>query len=146
MQIARAILTGNLTRDAELRHGQTGTPVLNFSVAVNQREKQGENWVDRASFFDCVMFGNRAEAIAGYLLKGTSVAVDARLWQDRWEKDGRKGSKVMFRVDEVQWFSAVLSQKLDQILRQQTLTDGDRRQSRERLLQPGRRHPVLAAR
>ena len=63
MSINKCFLSGNLTRDAEARTTQSGMSVTQFGMAVNDRVKQGEQWVDRPSFVDCVMFGNRAEKI-----------------------------------------------------------------------------------
>lgn len=100
--IARAVLVGNLTRDAELRHTQGGMAVLSFSVAVNSHEKKNGEWVDYASFFDCTMFGNRAESISQYLVRGKQVGVDGRLKQERWEKDGVKKYAVKVIVDDIQ--------------------------------------------
>ena len=76
VSINRVNITGNLTRDPELRATQSGTQVLHLGVAVNDRRRnpQTGNWEDYPNFIDCVMFGTRAEAIQRYLKKGTKVA------------------------------------------------------------------------
>lgn len=102
--IARALLVGNLTRDPELRHTQSGMAVCTLGVAVNQREKVNGEWADYASFFDAVCFGNQAEACAEHLSKGSQVGVDGRLRQDRWEaKDGTKRNAVKIMIDTIQF-------------------------------------------
>ena len=101
--INRVVLTGNLTRDPELRSLPSGTGVCNFSIAVNSREKRGEEWQDRVDFFDCVVFGAQADNLARYKAKGEPVAVDGRLRQERWEKDGVKHQRVVVKVDTVQF-------------------------------------------
>lgn len=104
--INKCFLAGNLTRDCEVRNTQSGMAVAQFGMAVNDRVKQGDQWVDRPSFFDCVMFGNRAEKIAQYLVKGTKVSIEGKLRWSQWEKDGEKRSKIEVVVDEIEFMSA----------------------------------------
>lgn len=109
MSINRVIITGNLTRDAELRAAQSGTSILHIGVAVNDRWRnpQTDQWEDRPNYIDCVMFGNRAQSISRFLTKGTKVAVEGRLrwsqWQDR--ETGKNRSKVEVVVDELEFMS-----------------------------------------
>ena len=104
--INSAGITGNLTDDAQLKALPTGTSVLEFSVAVNERRKRGDDWEDYPNYIDCVIYGKRADAIARYMLKGTKVTVEGRLHQDRWEdKEGRKRSRVEIIVDELEFMS-----------------------------------------
>lgn len=107
MSINRVVVTGNLTRDAELRDTQGGTPYLRMGVAVNDRRKnpQTGQWEDVPNFVDCVMFGTRAEAIARYLTKGTKVAVDGSLRYSSWERDGQRRSKLEVAVRDVEFMS-----------------------------------------
>lgn len=107
MSINRVFVTGNLTRDAELRDTQGGTQVLRFSVAVNDRRQnqQTGQWEDYPNFVDCVLFGTRAEAIARYLTKGTKVAVDGSLRYSSWERDGQRRSKLEVAVRDVEFMS-----------------------------------------
>ena len=108
MSINKAIISGNLARDAEL-HETTGngTPVLNFTVAVNDRRRNGQTgeWEDYCNWIDCTLFGKRAEAIHQYMNKGTKVAIEGKLRWSQWEKDGQKRSKLEVIVDEVEFFS-----------------------------------------
>lgn len=110
MSINRVAISGNLTRDAELRMTQGGSPVLSFGVAVNERRKnqQTGEWEDHPSFIDCTLFGNRAQALAQYLHKGTKVAVEGRLRQRSWtDRDtGKRRSAVEVIVDEVEFMSS----------------------------------------
>lgn len=107
MSINKVMISGNLTRDSELRATPSGMSVLGFSVAVNERRKnqQTGEWEDRPNYIDCTMFGTRAEAVSHYLSKGTKVAVEGRLQWRQWEKDGQKRSKVDVIVDELEFMS-----------------------------------------
>ena len=96
MSINRVIISGNLTRDPELRQTQSGMAVLSFGVAVNDRRKNpstGE-WEDYPNFVDCTMFGARANSLAQYLSKGTKVSIEGKLRWSQWERDGQKRSKL----------------------------------------------------
>ncbi len=107
MSINKVVISGNLTRDAELRQTASGTAVLSFSVAVNER-RPGANgeWEDYANFFDCVMFGSRAEKLAKYLGKGTKIVVDGRLrWSQYQAKDGTNRSRVNVIVDNLEFMA-----------------------------------------
>ena len=108
VSINRAIISGNLTRDPELRSTASGTAVLGFSVAVNDRRKnpQTGEWEDYPNFIDCTMFGPRAESVSRYLSKGSKVTVEGKLRWSQWEKeDGSKRSKVEVVVDEIEFLS-----------------------------------------
>jgi single-strand DNA-binding protein len=100
---ARVTLVGNLTRDPELRQTPGGTSVCQFGVAVGRRYKDNSGqWVDKASFFDVVVWGQQGENCAQYLSKGREVAVDGRLDQRSWEaQDGSKRSKVEIIAETV---------------------------------------------
>ena len=107
MSINRVIISGNLTRDPELRHTASGLPVLGFGVAVNDRRKnpQTGEWEDCPNFVDCTMFGARAEGVAKHLAKGTKVAIEGKLRWSQWERDGKKRSKIEIIVDELEFMS-----------------------------------------
>jgi len=94
-------LTGRLTRDAELRYGKSGAAFCNFSLANGYSRKQGDEWKEETSFFDCVLIGRRAEALHKYLVKGKQIGIQGRIQQDRWESDGQKRSKVKVMIDNV---------------------------------------------
>ena len=106
--INRVNISGNLGRDPELRTTASGTQILSFSVAVTDRQKDkstGE-WTDYTNWADCIVFGNRATALADMLRKGTKVAIDGKLRYSSWEaKDGTKRSKLEVVVDEVEFLS-----------------------------------------
>lgn len=107
MSINRVVISGNLTRDSELRMTTGGTQVLSFGVAVNDRRRnpQTGEWEDYPNFVDCTMFGNRAEAVSRYLTKGTKVAIEGKLRYSTWERDGQRRSKLEVIVDEVEFLS-----------------------------------------
>ena len=90
----RVILVGNLTRDPELRYIPSGTAVSDIGLAVNDRVKSGDQWVDEATFVDITLWGRTAEIANEYLSKGSPVLIEGRLKLDRWEKDGQKHSKL----------------------------------------------------
>jgi single-strand DNA-binding protein len=98
----RVILVGRLTRDAELQYTNTGWAICKMGLAVNRRRKQGDQWVDEANFFDVTLFGKRAESLSQYLSKGTQLAVEGQLRQERWEQDGNKRSKVTIEATNIQ--------------------------------------------
>lgn len=108
MTINSVHLSGNLTRDAELRRTQTDMAVLGFGLAFNERRRKPgtEEWEEVPNFIDCVLFGNRAEALKQYLVKGTKVAVAGRLRWGQWEaEDGSKRSKHELIVDELEFMA-----------------------------------------
>lgn len=105
MSINRVNISGNLTRDPELRATQGGMQVLGFGVAVNDRRRnqQTGEWEDYPNFIDCTMFGNRAEALSRILRKGMKVAIEGKLRYSSWEdkNGGGRRSKVEIIPDEV---------------------------------------------
>lgn len=109
MSINRVNISGNLTRDAELRQTSGGMSILSFSVAVNDRRKnqQSGEWEDVPNYVDCTLFGNRADSLSRYLRKGTKVAIDGKLRWSQWEtKDGSKRSKLEVVVDSLEFMSS----------------------------------------
>ena len=107
MSINRVMISGNLTRDAEIRSTQSGMAILGFGVAVNDRRKnpQTGDWEDYPNFVDCTMFGTRAEAVSRYLSKGTKVAIEGKLRYSSWERDGQRRSKLEVVVDDLDFLS-----------------------------------------
>lgn len=103
MSINRVVISGNLTRDPELRRTQSGMAILSFGVAVNDRRRnpQTGEWEDYANFVDCTLFGNRGEALSNILTKGMKVGIEGKLRWSSWERDGQKRSKLEVIVDEV---------------------------------------------
>jgi len=100
--VNHVVLVGRLTRDAELKYTGSGSAVSKFSLAINRRRKQGDQWVDEANFFDIVVWGKTAEALSKYLTKGKQVAVDGELRQSRWEQDGQSRSRVEIHANNIQ--------------------------------------------
>jgi single-strand DNA-binding protein len=103
--INRVVLTGNLTRDPELRTTPSGFPICELRVACNTRRKQGEEWVEKPNYFDVKVLGRQGENVANYLAKGRPVAIDGRLdwseWQDK--ETGKNRQKVEIVADNVQF-------------------------------------------
>lgn len=99
---SKAIITGNLTRDPELRSTTSGSSVCSFSVAVNRvyRGTDGEN-KEEVSFIDCSAWGKLGEMIAQYGKKGTGVLVSGRLSQRSYDdKNGVKRSRTEIVVED----------------------------------------------
>jgi single-strand DNA-binding protein len=92
--INHVIVIGRLTRDADLKYINSGTAVSRLSLACNRKKRFGEQWIDEVSYFDVVLWGKPAESLKQYLTKGTQIAVDGELRQNRWEQDGQSRSKV----------------------------------------------------
>jgi single-strand DNA-binding protein len=94
------VITGNLTRDPELRHTGGGTAVCDLRVAVNSRRKDGQTgeWIDKPNYFDVTVWGAQGENCANYLGKGRPVAVEGRLdWQE-WEAKDGSGKRQAVRI------------------------------------------------
>lgn len=103
MSINHVALVGNLTRSPELRSTASGTYVLSFGIAVNDRRKNASGqWEDVPNFFECVIFGNRATALSDILTKGMKVAIAGKLHYSSWEKDGQKHSKADIIAQEIE--------------------------------------------
>ena len=90
----RVILVGNLTRDPELRYIPSGMAVSDVTLAVNDRFKRNDQWVEEPVFVDITLWGRTAEIANEYLSKGSPALIEGRLKLDRWEKDGQKHSKL----------------------------------------------------
>jgi single-strand DNA-binding protein len=110
MSINRVNITGNLTRDPELRSTGSGMSVLQMGVAVNDRRKnpQTGEWEDSPNFIDVVMFGTRAESVSRFLSKGSKVAIEGKLRWSSWEDKttGAKRSKVEVVADDIEFMSS----------------------------------------
>src|SRR5207247_6206949 len=107
--INRVVITGNLTRDPELRSTPGGTSVCGLRVAVNSRRKEAETgqWVDKPNYFDVTVFGAQGDNCAQYLAKGRPVAVEGRLNWREWEaQDGSKRQAVDIIAEAVQFLGS----------------------------------------
>lgn len=109
-------LTGNITRDPELRFTPSGQAVATFGLAVNRRwqNRQTNEWEEQVSFFDVKCWAQMAENVSESLSRGTRVVVSGRLEQRSWEtENGDKRSKVEVVADEIapslRWATAQVS-------------------------------------
>ena len=107
MSINICAISGNLTRDAEVKHLASGNPVVNFTVAVNEnrritRDDGTVDYENYANFINLSWFGKYAEKVAESMKKGTLVSVQGRLHMDRWEKDGETRTQIKIIADSVQ--------------------------------------------
>ena len=96
-------LSGNITRDAEVRQTKSGTAITKFGLAFNDRRKDaltGE-YENKANFIDVTMFGNYGAKIAPSLTKGTKIALNGSLRYSEWEKDGHKSHKIEAIADVI---------------------------------------------
>jgi single-strand DNA-binding protein len=108
MSINRVCITGNLTRDPELRSTGSGMAILKMGIAVNDRRKNGQTgeWEEVPNFFDVVVFGSRGESLSRFLSKGSKVAIEGKLRWSQWETpEGDKRSKVEIIVDDLEFLS-----------------------------------------
>lgn len=107
MSINDVLLSGNLTREPELRQTQTGLQVLKFTMAVNERRKNPQNgeWENYPNYVDCTLFGNRAEKLAQWLVKGHKVCVSGRLHYEKWLKDDETRSKLSVIVNTIEFMT-----------------------------------------
>lgn len=100
--INKVLLVGRLTREAELTYTGSGAALCKFSLAVNRRRKQGDHWIDEVNFFDIHLWGKRGESLHPYLSKGTQLAVEGQLRQERWNQDGVNRSRVSIEGINIQ--------------------------------------------
>jgi single-strand DNA-binding protein len=107
--INRVVLTGNLTRDPELRTLPSGMSVCSLRVACNTRRKDGASgeWVDKPNYFDVTVWGAQGENCANYLSKGRPVAIDGRLeWREWDDQNGNKRQAIDIIADSVQFLGS----------------------------------------
>ena len=104
MSFSKVILLGNLTRDPELRQTQSGTSVVSITIAVNEKQSNGES---RTSFITCDSFGKTAENISKYFSKGKPILVEGHLRQDNYEdKNGNKQSKLKVVLEKFEFIGS----------------------------------------
>jgi single-strand DNA-binding protein len=106
--INSVVVTGNLTKDPELRHLDSGTAVCKLRIAVNSRRKNASGeWVDKPNYFDVTVWGAQGENCATYLSKGRPVAVQGRLEWREWEaQDGGKRQSTEIIAESVQFLGS----------------------------------------
>ena len=104
--INRVVLTGNLTRDPELRSLPSGMSVCSLRVACNTRRKNNATgeWEDKPNFFDVTVWGAQGENCARFLAKGRPVALDGRLeWREWQDREGNNRQSIEIVADAVQF-------------------------------------------
>lgn len=117
MSINRVTLTGNLTRDIEIRYTQNNFPIGSFCLAVNDRKKnaQTDQWEDVPCFVNCTLLGKRAEGLQQYLNKGQKVGVDGKLEFSQWQTDaGEKRSTLKVLVNDLELLGGSRQQEQEQ--------------------------------
>ena len=102
----KVIMVGNLCADPELRYTAQGTPVCNLRLAVNEKVKSGDEWVDEVLFIGVTVWGKQGEACSQYLDKGKQVLVEGRLKENKWESDGQKHSKMEINAVNVKFLGS----------------------------------------
>jgi len=105
MNINRVVLTGNLTRDPDLRSTPEGLSICKLGIAVNTRRKNGSTgmWEEKPNYFRVTVFGRQADSCSQFLRKGRAVAIDGRLEWSTWESDGQKRESIDIIADTVQF-------------------------------------------
>ena len=108
ININRVVLTGNLTRDPELRNTPSGTAVCKLRVACNTRRKDASSgeWVDKPNYFDVTVWGAQGENAARYLTKGRPVAIDGRLEWREYDTEHGKRQAIDIIADAVQFLGS----------------------------------------
>lgn len=96
------LLSGRLVRDVEVRFLSDGTPLSKFAIAVEYRYQKGTEWVSKAHFFDCVLWGKRGEFFASRFKRGDTVTLNGRIEQETWKDKttGAPRSKVVVCVED----------------------------------------------
>lgn len=98
----RIILMGRLTRDPELRHTQTGTPVASFTLAVDRDFKDRQTGEKATDFIDIVAWRQTAEFVSRFFTKGRMAVVEGRLQLRDWtDRDGNKRRSAEVIADNV---------------------------------------------
>lgn len=107
MSINNMNVSGNLTKDAELRYTPTGYSILTMRVVFDQPYRTAEGkWDTKPGYFDAVMGGKRGEKLAAYLTKGTKVSLAGKLHYGQWTtKDGKTASALDMKVEELEFMS-----------------------------------------
>lgn len=103
MSINMVSLSGNLTRNAEIKATKSGAIICHISLAVNDSKKNKESgkWETYPNYVDCIMFGNRAEKLSPYLTKGVKVCINGKLHYTSWIKDDENRSKLEVIIDDI---------------------------------------------
>jgi single-strand DNA-binding protein len=99
----RVIIAGHLTRDIEIRYTPGGTAVTDLGMAINDRRKKDDEWIEETTYVDVTLWGRTAEIAGEYLSKGSPVLIEGRLKLDSWENsEGEKRNKLKVVCDKMQ--------------------------------------------
>lgn len=122
----QVILVGNLTRDIELRRTASGTAVTDMAIAVNDRVKRGDEWVDETTYVDVTLWGRTAEVADEYLSKGSSALISGRLKLDKWEDrdTGNERTKLKVVADKLQLLGGKADKQVSKPKRKQKVETG----------------------
>ncbi len=94
--------TGRLTGNSELKYTAQGIACASFSIAVNKSFKRDGEWENKASFFNCVIWGKYAEAMHKHLTKGKRIAIDGELSHNPWnDANGKRHNDVNITVKNI---------------------------------------------
>jgi single-strand DNA-binding protein len=106
-------ISGNLTRDPEIRYTREGRVVATLGIAIEHRYQQNGEWESETSFLDATCWGELAENVALSLTKGARVMLTGRLRLNVWDQDGERRSKVELVVEDIgpslRWATAEVS-------------------------------------
>ena len=111
MSINSVVISGNLTRDPELKQTGSNLSVLRIGMAVNDFKKEGDGYNTYANFVDVVVFGKRAEVLNKLLKKGAKVCVFGKLHYSSWEDNDQRKSKIEIIANEVELMSPKTDEK-----------------------------------
>ena len=126
INLNKAILAGNLTRDPELRDTKGGTKVAGLAIAMNRRWKDKEgNQKEETTFQDITAFGTQAETICKFLKKGDPILVEGRIHTDKWnDKDGNPREKKIIHLEKFSFFNTGKKQEEQKSVKQDDLDVG----------------------
>ena len=112
MNINRVVISGNLSRDPELRSTASGLQVMSVSVAVNERRRGASGaYQNYTNWVGCKMFGERAEKVAPLLKKGMKVCIDGKLSYSSWEKNGERRSSIEVLIKDIEFIEPKTQQQ-----------------------------------
>lgn len=108
------VLVGRLVKDPEVRYTPSGTPVARISIANGERIKQNNEWTDFTNFFDVTIWGNQASNCEKYLRKGSQIAINGSLRQNRWTDPAtnQTRSRVEVIANSIQFLSPASGQNM----------------------------------
>lgn len=102
MSLNHVCVMGRMTKDPELRHTNSGTPVVSFTLAVERDFKDKKTGEKGTDFLEVVAWRNTAEFIEKYMGKGRMIVADGKLQSRKYEdKDGNKRTAVEIVADSV---------------------------------------------